>query len=594
MGHTIDSAGMINGFMPHGYCLTWSPELLWLHVGSDTLMVFSYLVYPLGITYFIWKRRDMPYRWLWLGFFIAFIVTCASTHFMNIVTIWLPYYWLQGWIKLVSSLVAAATAVAIWWVIPRALKLPTPTQLQKARDEAEAANRAKSTFLANMSHELRTPLNAILGFSNIIKNDAQFPDSQRRNLEIINRSGGHLLSLINDVLDMAKIDAGRVVLEEASFDLGGMVSDVIDMMSVRAHEKNLQLLVDQTSEFPRFIVGDEARLRQMLINLLGNALKFTRQGGVTLRLGTRPNAVEHLVIEVEDTGCGIAPENQQRIFEPFVQLGEQGDSKGTGLGLTITRQFVELMGGQLSLESTLGKGSLFRIELPLKETREEEISQSNDTAHGDVVGPEPGQPTYRALIVEDQLENQLLLTQIMENAGIQVKVAKNGKQGVEIFQSWHPHLIWMDRRMPVMDGMEATKAIRQLPNGNNVKIVAVTASAFIEQRDEMLQAGMDDFLRKPYRAGEIYECLTKQLGIRFIYQGVASVEDSPRELTPAMLIMLPEALREELKEALESLENERISLVIKQISAYDPQLQTTLSQLVDNFDYPAILKALKQ
>ncbi|MFZ4539596.1 ATP-binding protein, partial [Propionivibrio sp.] len=471
--------------------------------------------------------------------------------------------------------------------------LPTPAQLQKALDEAEAANKAKSAFLANMSHELRTPLNAILGFSSIIQKDAQFPDNQRRNLEIINRSGEHLLSLINDVLDMAKIDAGRVVLEEASFDLGGTVRDVTDMMSVRAHQKDLQLVMDQSSEFPRFIHADEARLRQVIINLIGNALKFTKEGGVTLRLVTRQNAIAHLMIEIEDTGCGIAPEDQQRVFEPFVQLGDQSGSTGTGLGLTITRQFVELMGGHLTLESTLGKGSLFRIDLPLKEARKEDIAQSKEALQGDVVGVQPGQPIYRALIVEDQLENQLLLTQLLENVGIQVKTANNGKEGVALFQSWHPHLIWMDRRMPLMDGMEATKAIRQLPEGKAVKIVAVTASAFVEQREEMLQAGMDDFLRKPYRANEIYEALTKHLGLQFIYKGGAKAQVAPSTLTPESFAKLPEGVRAELKEALESLESERITRAIQQVATHDSALQKMLSQLVDNFDYPTILKALK-
>jgi len=298
----------------------------------------------------------------------------------------------------------------------------------------------------------------------MIHKDVQFPDSQRPNLEIINRSGEHLLSLINDVLDMAKIDAGRVQLEETPFDLGGMVRDVTDMMSIRARDKGLQLLIDQSSEFPRFIIGDEARLRQALINLIGNALKFTQQGGVTLRLGTKQNTVTHLLIEVEDTGPGIAPEDQQRIFEPFVQLGEQGDNKGTGLGLTITRQFVQLMGGHLTLESTPGEGSLFRIDVPLKEVQEEDIVRPKEASQGEVMSLAPGQPIYRVLIVEDQMENQLLLTQLMEAIGIQVKVAKDGKQGVELFQSWHPQLIWMDRRMPVMDGIEATKTIRQLPD----------------------------------------------------------------------------------------------------------------------------------
>ena len=190
------------------------------------------------------------------------------------------------------------------------------------------------------------------------------------------------------------------------------------------------------------------------------------------------------------------------------------------------------------------------------------------------------------------MENQLLLNQLMEAVGFQVKVANNGKEGVQLFQNWHPHLIWMDRRMPVMDGLEATRRIRALDGGKDVKIAAVTASAFADQRQEMMDAGMDDFVRKPYRANEIYECLSKHLGVKYIYEGVFKAEEPTKTLTPDMLAKLPEAQRNELKEALESLENERIALVIKQIAAYDQQLQKTLLQLVDNFDYPAILKAL--
>ncbi len=588
----IDFFG-INGFMPHGYCLTWNSPLLWLTAGSDAVMTLAYSTYPIGIAYFVWKRKDLQYRWLYLTFFNAFILTCASTHLLSVVTIWIPLYWLEAYLNAIAAVVASATVFAIWWVIPQALKLPSPAELVKERDNAEAANKAKSVFLANMSHELRTPLNAILGFSSIMQKDAQFPDSHRQNIEIINRSGEHLLSLINDVLDMAKIDAGHVQLEEAPFDLGYLVRNIVDMMSMRAQDKGLQLLIDQSSEFPRFILGDEARYRQIFINLIGNAIKFTQQGGVTLRLGKKlQNTIAYLLIEVEDTGVGIAPEDQKCIFEPFVQLGEQVGNKGTGLGLTITRQFVQLMNGYFTLESTLGKGSLFRIDLPLKEVKQENIAYSKETNEGDVVGLAPGQLLYRVLIVEDQLENQLLLTQLMETIGIQVKVANDGKQGVQLFQSWQPHLIWMDRRMPVMDGMEATKTIRQLPDGQDVKIIAVTASAFMEQRQEMLQAGMNDFIRKPYRADEIYECLSKHLGIKYIYAGVSTNEVLPATLTPQMLNMLPESLRGELKESLESLEKDRIFAAIKQVAAYDQPLQKILIQLVDNFDYPTILNVL--
>lgn len=468
-------------------------------------------------------------------------------------------------------------------------------EILSARDAAEAANKAKSTFLANMSHELRTPLNAILGFSSLMRKDPQLLDAQRVNLDIINRSGQHLLTLINDILEMAKIEAGRVQLENAPFDLGGMVRDVTDMMDIRAKDKDLRLLVDQSSAFPRYILGDEARLSQVLINLVGNAIKFTQQGGVTIRLGTRENLTSHLMIEVEDSGPGISPEDQERLFQPFVQLGNQGDSKGTGLGLAITRQFVQLMGGSIDLESAPGKGSIFRIDLPLNAVKEADIAKPAEMVVGDVEGLAPGQPTYRILIVEDQLENQLLLTQLMERIGLTVKLAKNGEQGVQLFLSWHPHLIWMDRRMPEMDGIAATQAIRQLPGGKEVKIVAVTASAFMEERDEMLAAGMDDFVRKPYRFNEIYDSLTRQLGVQYTYaEARDNAEQSPPvALTAEMLAVLPQELRRELHDALESLDAERISTAIQRVAPIDAQLHKLLSQLAGCFNYPIILNALQ-
>ncbi len=422
-----------------------------------------------------------------------------------------------------------------------------------ARDAAQAADRAKSSFLASMSHELRTPLNAVLGFSYLMQQDKHLTLEQHKNLEIINRSGSHLLTLINDVLEMAKIESGRTQLNIAPFDLGAMVLDVVDMMGIRAREKGLQLQLDQSSEFPRFITGDEARLRQILINLVGNAVKFTQHGGVTLRLGSRQNAISHLMMEVEDSGPGISAEDQKRLFQPFVQLGKlAGDNQGTGLGLSITQQFVQLMGGSISIESTLGKGSLFRVDLPLCEAKEADIVRTPGAGRGEVVGLAPGQASYRILIVEDQLENQILLTKLMQRVSLPVKVAENGQVAVQLFQSWQPDLIWMDRRMPVMDGMEATIAIRQLPGGKDVKIVAVTASALLEQRAETMAVGMDDFVRKPYRFNEIFDSLSRQLGLQYIYAEAPSnvAPSSPVPLNAEMLAVLPVELRNELRAAL--------------------------------------------
>ncbi|MDP3876003.1 MAG: ATP-binding protein [Methylobacter sp.] len=467
------------------------------------------------------------------------------------------------------------------------------TELVLARDAAEAANRAKSVFLANMSHELRTPLNAILGFSNLMRKDDSISENQLTNLNIINRSGEHLLTLINEVLEMAKIEAGRVQLENQAFDLGGMMRDVIDMMQIRAQEKGLRLILDQSSEFPRYIEGDEARLRQVLINLVGNAVKFTKQGGITLRLGVRKNATAHLLIEVEDTGTGIAVEDQALIFEPFIQVGKYGVNQGSGLGLAITRQFVHLMGGILSVNSTLGKGSSFLVDVPLVVANPADITHSDDITKGNVVGLAANQPTYRILIVDDQLENQLLLSKLMEIINFPIKTADNGAQAIELFQSWQPQLIFMDSRMPVMGGIEASRHIRQLPGGKDVKIVAVTASIFMEQRNELLRAGMDDFIRKPYRFNDIYDSLSRLLGVQYVLESMPDeIVDEGSVLTSPLLDVLPLALRIELREALESLNSEQITAVIARIKPIDVKLYKTLNRLAENFDYPCILKAL--
>jgi signal transduction histidine kinase/DNA-binding response OmpR family regulator len=535
----------------------------------------------------------MQYRWLYLTFFNAFILTCAATHFLSVVTIWIPLYWAEAYASALAAVVATATVFAIWWVIPKALKLPSPAELIIERDKAEAANIAKSVFLANMSHELRTPLNAILGFSSLMFKDTQLLQDQREKLEIINRSGSHLLSLIDDILEIAKIESGRMHLDTAPFDLGIMTRDAIDLLELRAKEKGLQLLLDQASEFPRYINGDEARMRQILVNLVGNAIKFTKQGGVTIRLGTKNNTTPNLILEVEDSGIGISKEDQKLLFQPFVQLNTQaGDTKGTGLGLAITRQFVQMMGGSISLESTVGKGSLFRVELPLIEATGVEVVKQASVERGEIIGLAPGQPTYRILIVEDQLENQLLLVKLMERIGLDVKVAENGERGVELFKSWHPHLIWMDRRMAIMDGIEATKAIRALPYGNNVKIVAVTASVFTEQRQELIKIGMDGFVRKPYRFNEIYDSLASQLGIKYIHSETFDEKTVDLTLTHNMLSILDSELRKELYEALEALDAERIEDAILQVT--NVTVQKTLLQYASNFDYMPILNALQE
>jgi signal transduction histidine kinase/DNA-binding response OmpR family regulator len=415
----------------------------------------------------------------------------------------------------------------------------TLIELQRSKEAAEAANRAKSVFLANMSHELRTPLNAILGFTQLMRRDPNLTTDQEDNLGIVGRSGEHLLGLINSVLEMSKIEAGRVALHSQEFDLYRLLDGLEEMFRLRAEGKGLALALERAPEVPRYIRADEGKIRQVLMNLLGNAVKFTPSGGVRLRVYCEGNGTGdepsnpltcRLVFEVEDTGPGIASHDLETIFKPFVQATTNGDlisrlqaQEGTGLGLTISRQYARLMGGDVTASSEVDKGSTFRFSA-LVEPASAAAVRTVRPSHR-VVGLKPDQPTYRLLTVDDKKVNRKLLVKILAPLGFEVREATNGREAIEIWESWSPHLIWMDMRMPVMDGYQATRRIKSTTKGQATVIVAVTASALEEDRTIILSEGCDGYIRKPFHEEDIFAALSKHLGVQFLYKKVEPIRD---------------------------------------------------------------------
>ncbi len=528
-----------------------------------------------------------------------------------------PRYWSEAEVKLVTQ-VGNQLGVAIQQAELLHRTREQASALKQAKEAADAANQAKSEFLANMSHELRTPLNAILGFTQLMQWDDNLSVDQRDYIETINRSGEHLLSLINDILEMSKIEAGKHTLNADQFDLNQLLETLYEMMAMRATSKGLQLVFDLPASLPHLIYTDEGKLRQILLNLLSNAIKFTPSGLVTLRIRpvesrdlrlsehadlkfpTAPPGLQAapclLAIAVEDTGVGIAKDEFERLFQPFTQTRSGLRSQeGTGLGLPITQRFVHLLGGHLSVVSQPNQGSTFTVYLPVLQLPDTAILSAAATTAKRAVKLAPGQPAYRILVVDDAPTNRLILMRMLGKLGFDIREAENGEEAIAQWECWQPHLIWMDMRMPVMDGATATEQIKRCPGGQNTVIIALTASAFEEQRQEVLHAGCDDFVRKPFRETEILEKIATHLGVQYAYTDIPPV--SPDQSTSPSIVALrsddlatvsPEWLQQLYWAAAQG-NDATIATLLQQLEISHPPLVNGLSQLLETYRFDKIM-----
>lgn len=509
-------------FMPHGHCYLWQPDVLWLNVGADALIAVSYFAIPSFLVMLFLRRKDLEFRWVFLVFSL-FIVACGSTHLMEIWTVWNPHYGIAGLLKGFTAGISLLTSISLWPLYPKLLALASPSQLEaansklkmeiaervkaeegwrQAKEAAEIANSAKTAFLANMSHEIRTPLGAVLGFADLLISENLGGMSRSEIHLAIKRNGELLLKVINDILDLSKVEAGKILIELKPVRLADVIDDLRSTLMLQANERGIDFRISTAPELPEIVNTDPLRLRQIILNIAGNAIKFTDKGWVEVTVGYTEDDRRLISFEIKDSGIGIQPEVARKLFEPFSQA-DASTSRcygGTGLGLALSRRLAIALGGDVKLTWSLpGNGSAFTVTIRAGMT---------DGAHQTLTAEDRSLRRdlrktlrldgLRVLLVDDSTDNQFLVGHALRAAGAMVETAGGGSEAIEKAAAAKAFdIILMDLQMPGVDGFMATQEIRK--NGFKGPIVALTAHGFTEIRERCSAIGLDGHIIKPIK-----------------------------------------------------------------------------------------------
>jgi len=538
-------------FMPHGHCFLWRPDILWLNVGSDAVIAIAYFMIPVLLFIFYFRRKDLKFSWL-LVLFSLFILGCGSTHLADIWTTWRPHYGVAGGLKLFTAVVSVMTAVALWRVMPKILALPTARQMAEAnarlqeevavriaaeegwrlaKEAADSANAAKTAFLANVSHEIRTPLGAVIGFAELLKSPEVSSEKKKDVHSAIKRNSDLLLTVVNDILDLSKIEAGKIQINKEPVRLGDILADLETSLQLQSNEKGIGFHLEMASDLPEVVWTDSTRLRQILLNLLGNAVKFTEKGEVhfNVRRIERGNQSPLISFTVIDTGIGIVAEKTQKLFEPFQQADDSTSRRygGTGLGLALSRRLARALGGDVQLTSSQpGQGTIFTITIDSGLSQIQALTATS-VKPACKLGPCRGRLDHRrVLLVDDSQDNLFLVTNFLQGAGAEVIAVGGGKEAIVQVERGGFDVIVMDLQMPGIDGFMATQEIRR--RGYQGPVIALTAHGFSEVKERCFAHGLDDHVLKPVDPDELVRVLLKYCQ-RFRSPGLCGITESACE-----------------------------------------------------------------